>query len=99
MARSSLTQARKWLGAEPVEWLFRKTGTQWGAERYPEDALQDYQVFAVDGGALELREHFGSGNTPTDRETRFPLMRLVALMNVRWPLILIHKLALTGTAR
>jgi hypothetical protein len=74
--------------------LFRKTGTQWGAKRYGDDAWNDLQVFAVDGALLrtpdtpELRHHFGSGNTATDRQTPFPMMRLVALMNVRSHLIL-----------
>ncbi|MDT4821097.1 IS4 family transposase ISAzvi6 [compost metagenome] len=36
----------------------------------------------------ELREHFGSGNTATERQTPFPMLRLVALMNVRSHLIL-----------
>ncbi|AZF48587.1 Transposase [Pseudomonas sp. R2-7-07] len=36
----------------------------------------------------ELREHFGSGNTGTDRQTPFPMLRLVALMNVRSHVIL-----------
>ncbi|GLS25855.1 hypothetical protein GCM10007877_15690 [Marinibactrum halimedae] len=31
----------------------------------------------------ELRERFGSGNTSTKRQTPFPMLRLVALMNVR----------------
>ncbi|MET0613033.1 MAG: IS4 family transposase [Pseudomonas caspiana] len=94
LARSGVTEARKRLGADPVEWLFRKTGTQWGGERYSDDAWHDLQVFAVDGAllrtqdTLELREHFGSGNTSTDRQTPFPMMRLVALMNVRSHLIL-----------
>jgi hypothetical protein len=94
LARSGVTEARKRLGADPVEWLFRKTGTQWGSERYSGDAWHDLQVFAVDGALLrtqdtpELREHFGSGNTSTDRQTPFPMMRLVALMNVRSHLIL-----------
>lgn len=94
LARSGVTEARKRLGADPVEWLFRKTGTQWGGERYSGDAWHDLQVFAVDGALLrtqdtpELREHFGSGNTSTDRQTPFPMMRLVALMNVRSHLIL-----------
>ncbi|MHC8326902.1 IS4 family transposase [Pseudomonas sp. LB1P83] len=89
LARSGVTEARKRLGADPVEWLFRKTGTQWGAERYDDDAWHDLQVFAVDGALLrtpdtpELRDHFGSGNTPSDRQTPFPMLRLVALMNVR----------------
>ena len=53
-----------------------------------------YKVFAVDGALLrtpdspELREHFGSGNTRTERQTPFPMMRLVALMNVRSHVIL-----------
>jgi hypothetical protein len=94
LARSGVTEARKRLGADPVEWLFRKTGTQWGGERYSDDAWHDLQVFSVDGALLrtqdtpELREHFGSGNTSTDRQTPFPMMRLVALMNVRSHLIL-----------
>ncbi len=94
LARSGVTEARKRLGADPVEWLFRKTGTQWGAERYADDAWNDLQVFAVDGALLrtpdtpELRHHFGSGNTATDRQTPFPMTRLVALMNVRSHLIL-----------
>ncbi|AZF24595.1 IS4 family transposase [Pseudomonas sp. R2-60-08W] len=94
LARSGVTEARKRLGADPVEWLFRKTGTQWGLERYDEDDWHGLQVFAVDGALLrtpdtpELRDHFGSGNTPSDRQTPFPMMRLVALMNVRSHLIL-----------
>jgi hypothetical protein len=94
LARSGVTEARKRLGADPVEWLFRKTGTQWGSERYDEDDWHGLQVFAVDGALLrtpdtpELRDHFGSGNTPSDRQTPFPMMRLVALMNVRSHLIL-----------
>jgi hypothetical protein len=94
LARSGVTEERKRLGADPVEWLFRKTGTQWGAQRYDEDDWHGLQVFAMDGTLLrtpdppELRDHFGSGNTPSDRQTPFPMMRLVALMNVRSHLIL-----------
>ncbi|WP_139809714.1 IS4 family transposase, partial [Pseudomonas indica] len=94
LARSGVTEARKRLGADPVEWLFRQTGNQWGCERYDGDTWQGLQVLAVDGALLrtpdtaELREHFGSGNTATDRQTPFPMLRLVALMNVRSHLIL-----------
>jgi len=49
LTRSGVTEARKRLGADPVEWLFRKTGNHWGAERYDDDAWHDLQVFAVDG--------------------------------------------------
>lgn len=94
LARSGVTEARKRLGADPVEWLFRKTGNQWAGERYQNDAWQGLQIFAVDGALLrtpdtsELRDHFGSGNTPSERQTPFPMLRLVALMNVRSHLIL-----------
>lgn len=89
LARSGVTQARQRLGAEPVEWLFRRTGQHWGQERYPQDHWQGLQLFAVDGAVFrtpdtpELRDHFGSGNTPTARQTPYPMLRLVALMNVR----------------
>jgi hypothetical protein len=90
LARSGGTEARQRRRADPVEWLFRKTGHHWGSERYDDDAWHDLQVFAVDRALLrtpdttELREHFGSGNTPNDRQTQLPMLRLVALMNVRW---------------
>lgn len=77
-----------------MEWLFRQTGSQWGRERYDGDTWQGLHVLAIDGALLrtpdtpELREHFGSGNTPNDRQTPYPMLRLVALMNVRSHLIL-----------
>lgn len=89
LARSGVTEARKRLGADPVEGLFRKTAGLWGGERHADDAWQGLQVFAVDGALLrtpdtpELRAHFGSGNTATERQTPYPMLRLVALMNVR----------------
>lgn len=89
LARSGVTNARKRLGSEPVEWLFRQTGAQWGNERYPGDEWHGLTVMAVDGALFrtqdtpELRDHFGSGNTSSKRQTPFPMLRLVALMNVR----------------
>ncbi len=38
LAKSGITEARKRRGADPVEWLFRKTGGQWAASarhRFP----------------------------------------------------------------
>lgn len=98
-ARSGISQARARLGADPVEDLFRKCGQHWGAERYPDDDWQGLQVLAVDGALLrtadtpELRAHFGSGNTGTERQTPYPLMRLVALMNVRSHIMLDARLS------
>ncbi|PYD07671.1 IS4 family transposase, partial [Pseudomonas savastanoi pv. glycinea] len=67
LARSGVTEARKRLGADPVESLFRQTGRHWGNERYEADDWNGLQVFAVDGALLrtpdspDRREHFGSG--------------------------------------
>lgn len=89
LADSALSQARQRLGKQPVEWLFRQCAAVWGQERYPEDQWHGLQVFAIDGALFrtqdtpELRAHFGSGNTSTDRQTPYPMLRLVTLMNVR----------------
>lgn len=89
LAKSGISTARQRLGAEPLEWLFRKTGSHWGRERYPNDDWRGLQVLAVDGALFrtpdtpELREHFGSGNTSSNRQTPYPVMRLVGLMNTR----------------
>jgi hypothetical protein len=89
LARSALSQARQRLGEEPMKWLFKQCSQVWGCERYPQDTWNDLQVFAIDGALFrtqdtpQLREHFGSGNTSTERQTPFPMLRLVALMNVR----------------
>lgn len=106
LARSGVTESRKRLGADPIEWLFHKTVTQWGAERYDDDAWHDLQVFAVDGALLrtpdtpELRDHFGSGNTSTDRQTPFPMLSLVALFDKGfWGADLLSSLSRAGTNR
>ena len=94
LAKSGISEARQRLGAGPIEWLFRKTGEQWGTERYTGDDWHGLQVLAVDGALFrtpdtpELREHFGSGNTSSKRQTPFPMLRLIALMNVRSHIIL-----------
>ncbi|WP_123589775.1 IS4 family transposase [Salinisphaera orenii] len=94
LAPSGVSQARQRLGCEPVEWLFRQTGACWGSERYPGDDWHGLQVLAVDGAVLRtpdtpaLRDHFGSGNTGTDRQTPYPMMRVAALMNVRSHVVL-----------
>lgn len=88
LARSAVTQARQRVGAAPLEWLFRQTAQTWGAERYLRDDWQGLQLFAVDGAQFrtpdepELREYYGSANTSTERQSAYPVMRLVALMNL-----------------
>ncbi len=82
LARSGISEARKCLGSEPVEWLFRKTGHHSGRKRYDGDNWQSLQVLVVDDAllrtpdSLELRDHFGSGNTSSEWQTPFPMLRL-----------------------
>lgn len=89
LAKSGLSQARKRLGDQPVAWLFQRCAHVWGYERYPQDDWHGLQVFAVDGALFrtqetpQLRAHFGSGNTSSNRQTPYPVLRLVALMNAR----------------
>ncbi|SUQ34096.1 transposase and inactivated derivative [Vibrio vulnificus] len=89
LAKSALTQARQRLGRAAPEWLFKQCGRTWGLERYRDDTWQGLQVFAVDGALFrtadtpELREHFGSGNTSSNRQTPHPVLRVVTIMNVR----------------
>ena len=89
LARSALSQARQRLGAQPMKWLFKQCARVWGRERYAQDDWKGLQLFAIDGALFrtqdtpELRAHFGSGNTGTQRQTPYPMLRLVALMNVR----------------
>lgn len=94
LAKSGITKARERLGDQPLAWLFQQCATQWGVERYPDDSWHGLQVFAVDGALLRtqdnesLRAHFGSGNTASNRQTPFPMLRLVAVMNARSHVIL-----------
>lgn len=89
LAKSALSHARQRLGRQPIARLFQQCANLWGYERYPDDQWHGLQVFAVDGALFrsqdtpDLREHFGSGNTSTNRQTPYPMLRLVALMNVR----------------
>ena len=62
--------------------------TDRGAERYLKDDWHGLQLFAIDGAQFrtpdkpELREYYGSANTSTKRQNAYPVMRLVALMNL-----------------
>lgn len=70
LASIAVTQARQRMGAAPVEWLFRQTAQTWGVERYCKDDWHGLQLFAVVG------THFRT------LQSAYPVMRLVALMNL-----------------
>lgn len=94
LAKSGITKARERLGEQLLAWLFQQCATLWGTERYPDDSWHVLRVFAVDGALFRtqeseaLRAHFGSGNTASDCQTPYPMLRLVAVMNTRSHVIL-----------
>ena len=49
IAKSGISAARQRLGADPLQWLFQRTGEHWANERFEGDDWQGLQVFAVDG--------------------------------------------------
>lgn len=95
VASSALTQARTRLGAEPMEWLFLRSGEEWANASADRDRWQGLALYAVDGTTLrvadsaENRAFFGghdSGRHQGGRDHRtsgYPIMRAVALMAVR----------------
>lgn len=89
LARSAVTQARQRVGSRPSGMALPPDRTDRGAERYLKDdwhGLQLLPLMAHSSGHLtdkpELREYYGSANTSTKRQNAYPVMRLVALMNL-----------------
>lgn len=87
-APSALVQARKRVGAEPIEYLFRRTARVWG-ECGKDDRWHGLSVYGIDGSHLvvsdseENARHFGrhrSGKNAT--ESPYPMVRIVVLLNL-----------------
>lgn len=94
MAKSGVSQARQRLGSHPMQWLFKRTGQHWANERFNQDDWQGLQAFAIDGVIFrtadtpELQEHFGGDSNATIKQSPYPLLRCVALMNTHSHIIL-----------
>lgn len=95
VASSALTQARARLGPEPMEWLFLRTGEEWAHRSADLDRWRGLALYGVDGTALrvadspENRGHFGGHHSGRheggrdERQSGYPLMRLVVAMALR----------------
>ena len=89
LADSALSQARQRLGKQPLEWLFKQCADVGGGNVILKTIGTVYRSLPSMGPCSgtqdmpELRAHFGSGNTSTNRQTPYPMLRLVTLMNVR----------------
>lgn len=89
VASSAIAQARARLGAEPMEWLYERTATEWAGASADRDRWRGLALYGVDGSTLRIpdsdenREHFGSQNAGKRGDTGYPMVRLVALMALR----------------
>lgn len=66
VSKSAAAQARQRLGAEPLHWLFQKSGLVWSEQDRQSYAFKGLQLLAMDGTTLrthdlpDLRDHFGA---------------------------------------
>jgi Insertion element 4 transposase N-terminal/Transposase DDE domain len=95
VASSALTQARARLGPEPMEWLFLRSAEEWANRSAAADRWRGLALYGVDGTTLrvadseENRSHFGGQDSGRhdggrdERQSGYPLMKLVVLMALR----------------
>jgi hypothetical protein len=95
VAPSAFPQARQRIGADPLEWLFLRSGGEWAHRSAGGDRWHDLALYSIDGSTLRVadsdanRAHFGghsSGRHHGGRDERisgYPLMRVVVLMALR----------------
>lgn len=94
VAPSALVQARARIGADPMEWLFLRTGDEWGNASADRDRWRGLALYSADGTTLRVadspdnRSHFGGQDAGEKHGTSgYPLMRVVVLMAVRSHLV------------
>jgi hypothetical protein len=95
VASSALTQARARLGSEPMEWIFLRSSEEWAHRSADADRWHGLALYGVDGSTLrvadsiENRHYFGGQDSGrhdggrAERQSGYPLVRLVGLMALR----------------
>ena len=89
VAPSSIVQARKRLGDEPLRWLFERTAETWAHASARRHAWRGLALYGADGTTVrvpdstENREFFGGQKTRWNSTSGYPLARLVTLMALR----------------
>jgi len=89
-ARSGLTQARQRLGAEPLEYLFSLTSSEWAHRSADVHRWRGLAMYAIDGSTLRVPDSpenwqafGGSTGNGIRAGSAYPTPRVVALMAVR----------------
>lgn len=90
VAKSAISQARKRLGADPLEYLFTVTAAEWSARSADSNRWRGLAIYGVDGTTIrvadspENRAAFGGQDAGAGRgESGYPLVRVVAMMALR----------------
>lgn len=89
IAKSAIPVARARLGAEPIEYLFKRSGEKWGHASAARDRWRGLALLGVDGTTVrvpdssENRATFGDQATRNGETSGYPLVRIVALMALR----------------
>jgi hypothetical protein len=89
VAASTIVEARDRLGEEPVQWLFARTGDEWGHRSADRERWRGLALYGVDGTTLrapdseENREYFGLADGGERGTSGYPLVRLAVLMALR----------------
>lgn len=94
VAQSCISDARKHLGAEPMQRLFAKTASTWAHAENDKYKWRSLSLYGVDGSTLpvadtpENRAYFGGQtNGPTQSASGYPIVRIVTLVALRSRLI------------
>ena len=89
IAKSAIPGARARLGSEPMEFLFRRSGTVWAHESAARDRWRGLSLYGVDGTTVrvpdsrENRTTFGDQATRNGEVSGYPLVRVIGLMALR----------------
>lgn len=88
IARSSIAQARKKLGSEPLRWLFELCSEKWSQQSAERHQWRGMSVYAMDGTSFrvpdsaENRETFGGHRARGGTHSAYPMVRMASLMIV-----------------
>lgn len=88
IARSSIAQARKKLGSEPLRWLFERCSEEWAHQSAHSHQWRGMSIYAIDGttfrvpDSVENRKEFGGHRTRNGTHSAYPMVRMASLMVV-----------------
>jgi hypothetical protein len=104
LAKSAISQARKRLKEDALEYLFTMTAAEWSARSADAHRWRGFALYAWDGTTMrvpdspENRAEFGGGYAGAGRgESGYPLVRIVAAMALRSHVLSAFRIADYGT--